>query len=149
MKKKSGFREKNRIFPDSGRIFPYFFQSKLRKFHVDSRNLNFIKICWELEEEIAFIQTYSTHTQRRCTIGYTWFTKIKFIFYKNFIYCASSKKWNCLTIKLVIWTLFNIALSLGKLNTTEPYEGPWEDSIVVDCYPCPCHIAGQWFFTYG
>ena len=30
------------------------------QFHVDSGNLNFIKICWELAEEIANIRTHTT-----------------------------------------------------------------------------------------
>ena len=35
------------------RIFPDFFRPKPVQFHIDSGNLNFIKICWELTEEIA------------------------------------------------------------------------------------------------
>ena len=45
--------------PDSG-FFRIFFRPKPGQFHVDSGNLNFIKICWELAEEI--VNTHYTHT---------------------------------------------------------------------------------------
>ena len=43
------------------RIFPDFFRPKPVQFHIDSGNLNFIKICWELTEEIAKIAIICIH----------------------------------------------------------------------------------------
>ena len=50
------------FYPDSG-FSGFFFHSKPGQFHVDSGNLNFIKICWELVEEIAFIHTYTHNVE--------------------------------------------------------------------------------------
>ena len=59
-----GKRQKNRFFFRNPDFSGFFFRPKPGQLHEDSGNLNFIKICWELAEEIANTQTY-IHTQRR------------------------------------------------------------------------------------
>ena len=73
------------------RIFPDFFRPKPGQFHVDSGNLNFIEICWELAEEIANRHTYR-HTQRRnLYINKAGFHfDLKFTIYKFPLFCKTN-----------------------------------------------------------
>ena len=57
------FMTENPGFLPGFRIFPDFFRPKPGQFHIDSGNLNFMKISWELAEEIVYKETYLvTHT---------------------------------------------------------------------------------------
>ena len=51
---------RNPVCPPESGFFRIFFRPKPGLFHVDSGNLNFIKICWELAEEIANRHTLHT-----------------------------------------------------------------------------------------